>query len=451
MGLSAWWKEMGNRKQRAEQLARDTKEAARRAVEEVIARERARRQAILKACSSMRPAGERWNRGKGIGQIVVAAVGTAAANELPDFLREHQRAGTGGHIGPILLAEPSEESRDICLKSIPEEFLDRVVTVTLPLLPGGFLGRTVSEAMAIKEHWEEDVKAAIRQWLTRVRSEATVVCLVLLVSPGGSGVLGWYAAQAFKAEYDQSPAYVVMVLDHKGDRREENIPELLDLYGQGDVVKGIIFGDNRWDARLFDQAIALLFASMIAAPWIDPRPQAGLNVLPDIFRKQRVATIRIWAGWLPVEYFEPFYTLPEVWYTKGTFFEIQALRGIKEVIKNPTLQALALPQAERPQFIYVASAMRPDPDLKELAERTRARLARSLSPEISVSFPSIGHPLNPDTKQAPIVVISVFPVLGGLKAVRKLALGQSVPVIASTKAVISGNGSTPTAVPEAIE
>jgi hypothetical protein len=391
----------------------------------LLRRERLRREALLRDASLLRQSGDYWQRGTGIGQLPILAAGTAAANQLPQVLEGFERAGAASFIGPILLAEPDEASRAACIAAIPPAFQDRLVALSLPLLPGGLLGRTVPEVLALERYWTADLKVAVDRWLNQIRLYAKPVCLLGLISPGGSGPLGWPALQQFKAEYDQADAYVVMVLDHKTERRELNLPPLVQLYSQGSVVRGFLIADNRRTPELFDQALALLLPSTIVSTWVDPKPQAGFNVLADVFRKHRVATLSAWAGWLPIHYLPPWNdALPPVYHTDASFAQVQAQRGIDHVLSDRWRQALPLPAAARPRFVYVISALRPDPDTRTLASRVQGSLA--LDPDTTLAFASIGHPLTPTTSQAPLVVVSLFPLAVGLDAVTRLALGEPV-------------------------
>lgn len=434
MGGCGWRKEMFNRKQKnvADQEQQRLAAAARLAIDEAIARERVRRDELLRAAATLRPDAERWSRGRGVGQIVYAVVGTAFANQVPGILEEHRRAGTADYVAHILVAEPDEQSRAVFVQSLPEEFRDRIIEVALPLLPAGLLGRTVAEVQDLAAYWRADLDGAIDRWLTQLRLAAKVVALYLFVSPGGSGVLGHHIVSRFAREYDQAQVYVLMVLDHKTDRRELNIPALLALFDT-DAVNGLLIGDNQssaLSAEQFDQGLAYLLPAMIAATWIDPKPQSGFNVLPDVFRRHKVATLRVWWGWLPVRYLPPFHTLPAVYYTDGAFSEIQAVRGVDAVQTDASLQALPLTQAERPHFLYVATPVRPDPELKRLAERVRARVGARLTPDVSLAFASLGYPLTPATREVPIVVISLFPVIEGIAGVTQLvsATPSALPV-----------------------
>jgi hypothetical protein len=234
-----------------------------------------------------------------------------------------------------------------------------------------------------------------------------------------------------------------MVLDHKTDRRELNLPPLLDLYGQGQLVRGFLMGDNRRDAEAFDQACALLFPAMIAATWIDPKPQAGFNVLADVFRHHRVATLRSWAGWLPVQHFPAWGTdLPEVYVTQASFAEAQVIRGVAQVLSRPDLQALPLTPAPRPRFVYAVAPLRPDPELRDLAGRVRANLAGELDHDTSLSFASVGYPLTPTTEQAPLAVVSLFPVSEGLEGVRYLMLGGPLAAPFRPRGAVPGRAAT---------
>src|SRR5207244_1272164 len=109
--------------------------------------------------------------------------------------------------------------------------------------------------------------------------------LLAIISPGGSAVLGEEPITAFKAEYAQADVSVALVLDHKTDRRELNLPPLLDLYQPGQLIKGMIVGDNRTGAERYDEALALLIPAMVSASWMDYERQTAFNTFADVFRK----------------------------------------------------------------------------------------------------------------------------------------------------------------------
>lgn len=400
------------------------------AVEVTFRRER---DEVLKDSAPLRPEYERWSRGKGVGQIALLADGTAAADKLPATLESFVRTDTEDYIKVIFLAEPDVDVRNRCLKDIPEIFRGRIVALDLPLYGGGLLGRTVEEALEsrIQQRWIRELKDTTTLWLTRLRNEASPVFLWVILSPGGSGVLARHPIERFSAEYPQAYVYVELVLDHKTDRRELNLPPLLDHIAKDDLVKGLLGEDNKHNRQrteLVDQAMGLLLPSMVASTWIDARPQAGFNVLADVFRRHQLATISVWSGYLPVSYHPAWSeSVPEVWYTSPSFAQAQAIHGINEVRQQPSLQALPLERADRPEFVYVIAPIRPDPHMRQIADRVRGSLNQTLPDDTTLGFASVAYPLTPDTQEVPIAVVSVFPVNEGLDGLKELALGRAVP------------------------
>ena len=401
-----------------------------------LEQERQRRRQLLDGTSRLRLATEPWERGRGVGQVAIAAIGTAAANQLPFLLECFARAGAEEYVGPVLVAEPAEASRaaglDASAARLPA-FHERVVPAPLPLLPGGFAGRTAPEVMRLRPYWIADFQQAIGRWLALLRRDARPVYLLALVSPGGSGAIGREAVVHFKTEYDQADCYVALVLDPKTDRRLYNLPPLLDLYARDNLVRGFIIGENRRSPEHFDLALAVLPPSMIAATWIDPKPQDAFNVLADVFRRHQVATVRIWQGRLPV-YYLPAWAgmrddlLGERFYTQASFLDAQAIRGIRDVLTRPVLQSLPLPTAEQPVFLYVVAPVRPTPDFQRTAERVRDSIAGELDFDTTVAFASLGWPLAPTDQEVPIIVAGLFPIEGGIAAVKEFVQSQQ-PVL----------------------
>ncbi len=426
LGVSGW-----HRHQKAQAARRAAATAA-------LEHERVRREDVLRQSAGLRSDTELWQRGHGMGQLAIAAVGTAAANLLPDLLRRFVAASAETFVSSPFLAEPDALTRSATLASLPSAFTDCTLPLELPLLPGGLKGATVAEGMALERYWMADVQERIDTWLLGIRRAAKTVALMLVVSPGGSACLGLPILQRFKEEYEQADAYVVVVLDHKTERREINLPVLFDLYSQTSSVKGFLVLDNRRSSEQFDRAVSLLLPAMITAPWIDTKPTSAFNVLPDVFRTHTVATLRTWVGWLPVRY-EPAVhgTLPEVYYTDLSFAQAQAIRGITQVLHESSLQSLPLPAAKRPQFVYVIAPIRPDPDFRTLSERVRSSPISGLTYDTTLSFASIGEPLTPASQQAPLTVVSLLPIEGGIEAVTQLSLGhgaadlpvESLPVL----------------------
>lgn len=420
--ICGWRREMLGRKHKHEDRERQRQYLL------ALAAERQARAELQERTAVIRPPGEVWRLGEGVGQFPVLAVGTAGSGQSPKVLNTFVRANAEGYIGPVLLAEPDVDHRSDVYSAIAPQVRGKVVRLDLRLLSSGLLGATVSEAQTtLSPYYRGDHAEAVEAWMARVRREARPACLLALISPGGSGVLGRLAIERFKAEFPYAPVYVVLVLDDLQDRRTLNIPELLDWYDHTNLVTGFIVGDNRITDR-FDDALALLLPSMVTGPWIDPRRKAGFNALRDVFRVHRVATVRLWAGWLPVHY-RPAWNgdLPELFYTEASFAESQCIHGITQVLTDPQLQALPLTPADHPRFLYAALALRPDPDLRALAARVRSDLG-DLDRETALSFASIAAPLTPQTEQVPLVVVSLFPLTEGVDGLKAyVQRGESLP------------------------
>jgi len=174
----------------------------------------------------------------------------------------------------------------------------------------------------------------------------------------------------------------------------------------------------------FDDALALLLPSMLVEPWIDERPQAAFNVLPDVFRHHRVATLRSWQGKLPVEHLAQASGQPEEYRTDLSFAAAQAIRGIGEVLSSPDLQSLPLPAADHPHFIYVIAPIRPVPDLQGLAQRVRASEIPGTTFDTTVGFAGIGYPLEATTEEVPITVVSLLPVTSTITELKAFIRGD---------------------------
>jgi hypothetical protein len=394
---------------------------------QAVEQEEARRLALIQGAALLRPADEPWQRGDGIGQDVIAAIGSAGTNQLTLLAAQFTLSNVNSFVARPFLAEPDDASRAACVRDLPAGF-PQPVQLSLPLLPAGLKGATVQEALDLQRYWMPDLDQAIDAWLTSLRTSAKPVCLFMPVSPGGSAALGWHTIRRFKAEYDQADVFVALVLDHKTDRRSLNLPQLLDLYGQDELVRGFLVLENRRSSEQFDHALATLLPSFLVAPWIDPRPQSGFNVLPDVFRVHRVATLRTWQGWLPVHHVSAAESLPGLYYTDLSFAQAQAIRGITEVLTDPGRQSVPLPTADRPHFVYVAAPIRPEPHYRVIAERVRHAMAAGLTFDTTLSFASIGYPLDPITQQAPMTVVSILPITSGIAGLKDYIVGTSALV-----------------------
>jgi hypothetical protein len=389
--------------------------------------ELARRTIILQTAAVLRSEDETWRRAEGAGQLPLAFVGTASASQAPHILKAFVRAGAAGYIAnPILLAEPDHMSKTQCLMDLPSAF--RVAGLTLRLLPAGLTGRTVSEGAALQPYWLEDLNDLLELWLMRLRRQAMPVTLFLPLSPGGSSCLAGPIIRRFKEENPQADVVVLLYLDHKTPRREINIPELLDLYGQSDLIKGFIIVDNRRQSELFDHAISLLLPSLVTSSWIDTRPQSGFNVLADLFRHHRVATLRAAVAYLPVHHLPAIEELdiPEVYYTDLSFAQSQGISTLTRVLTDHSLQALPLRPSLIPQFAYTIAPIRPDPDYIRLAERIRRTPLPNRTHDTTLAFSSIGTALHPGVEEVPLTTVSLHPVVGGVEAVKRYLKGQLV-------------------------
>ncbi len=414
LGFVGWPREMGRRKKRDRE------------------REVARRRELLANAALLRTLDDQWRRASGRGQLPLLSCGTYGSRQLPYILEAFRRADAVDHVGPILLLELDNDEREICLRQMPEEFRDRVVTIGSVHHPGGYLGDPPELVWADRDRWWIDVEAGAKRWLARIQAETDPVSLPGLISPGGSAVLAQPVLELLHQRYPDLPVYLTSVLDHKTVVRRR-FPQIRQLYGLNGYVRGTVLGDNRRDHQAFDVALATLYAAMVGATWIDQQPLQLWNAFAYLFPREHpggYATLSAWGETLPVRHLPAWEDeLPESYYTRAGQVEEKLLRGIKAVVENAHLQSMPLDAAGpgNTRICYVITPMVPDPDLRRISERVDASLASwraARDPDLLIHYASIATPLHPDATEAPLLVVLVQPLADRGEQIDALALGS---------------------------
>jgi hypothetical protein len=176
-------------------------------------------------------------------------------------------------------------------------------------------------------------------------------------------------------------------------------------------------------------------AGLIGATWVTERPVTLWNSLGLIFSEDqalRIATLSTWIEPLPV------YSAPDSdsagnngQYVKTDHVEEKVLRGIRSVVEDSSLQALALePARDGSTLICLVTVAVDAGDLQPIAsnieERIRPWLDRTL-PELSIQFSSVGASVDPDICEAPLSVVLLQPLVEGAEALDALALETAMP------------------------
>jgi hypothetical protein len=398
-----------------------------------LERERRRRTALLADCSLLRPRWEDWSRSSGCGQIIIAAVGSYAARRLPAILETFVARGPVDHIGPILLLEFDRDVRQQCLQAIPSIFRSRVIEIDSSLLPAGMLGDTIADALRARPLWENELAGAARAWFSHIDREARPAMLLALLSPGGHAALGLPVLHSFARRFPRVPIYTTTILDGKRVVRQR-FPEVRAYLSRAGLIRGTILLDNSRASERNDLGISVLFGGMAAAAWVAARPTELWNALAYVFPRERngsLATISVVAETLPVYYLPAYGSLPEVYYTRSDLIEEKICRAVQNLVEQPALQSVPLTAdgPGRARIIYVLAPLRPDPDLRELAQR----IERALDPwrvqhdvDLLVYVASTGVPLHPAATEAPLVAVLLQPLADDGTGVDALALGGRI-------------------------
>lgn len=368
---------------------------------------------------------------RGRGQIAILAVGTYGARQLPGILQQFERTGAADHVGTIYLLEFDDESRTMCMGMLPETFRDRVVQGETAHFPVGFSNASVERVYEHDELWRKDVEDRADQWLRRMQAATTPGLLLAVVSPGGMAGLGRPALDAFKQRYPHLPVYLITMLDNRQQVRNR-FPTMRQLYLTPDLVRGAIVTDNRRDYKTSDDGIAYLFAGLIGATWVTDRPVTLWNSLGLIFSQDeplRIGTLSTWIEPLPVA------TLQDASgelgrYIKTGLVEEKALRGIRAVVEDPSLQALAIdPVRDGSTLICLVTVPVDAGELQSVARMIEQRLKawrERTGLELSIQFASAGAEVDPDINEAPLSVVLLQPLTGGAEVLDGLATQDSV-------------------------
>lgn len=377
----------------------------------------------------IRPLGDFRRRSKGRGQIAMLIDGSYGLGVLPYILQAFEQIGAAGHVGLILVLELDADHREMALAEIPAVFQDRLVFAHCPYFSVGMSGDRIDEVWGYRELWRSSVEESVKTWLHRVQRETEPGLLFTLLSPGGSAALARPAIEAFHERYPLLPVYAATILDDKTVVRER-FPQMRQFYGE--LVRGWIISDNRRHVRQTDLGLSVLFAGMVGATWIGQRPLDIWNGAAYLYPKEqtRVATLSVWGEMLPVYHVPGFeQELPPLWYTNGATFEEKAMRGIKAVAQHPELQSLPLEPAPKgvTRITCVIAPLVP-PDLERCAAHVDESLAewREHDLDLSIQYASTSVPLTPDSTEAPMIIVELQPIDGGLDEVEKLALGAPV-------------------------
>lgn len=376
-----------------------------------------------------RPLADRRRRSKGRGQIAMLVDGSYGLGVLPYILKAFQQIGAEGHVGLILVVELDLDHQEMALAEIPDVFHDRVIFTHCPHFSVGLSGDRIDEVWGYREKWRTSVEEHTKTWLHRMQRETEPGLLFTLLSPGGSAALARPPIEAFRQRYPDYPVYAATILDDKSVVRER-FPQMRQFYGG--LVRGWIISDNRRHLRQTDLGLSVLFAGMVGATWIGQRPLDIWNGAAYMYPKEqtRVATLSVWGEMLPVYHVPGFEdAVDPLWYTSGPTFEEKARRGIKTVTEHPELQSLPLEPAPKgvTRITCVVAPIVP-PDLERCATNVDESLAewREYDPDLSIQYASTSMPLTPESTEAPMIVVELQPIAGGLDEVEKLALGAPV-------------------------
>jgi len=370
---------------------------------------------------------------QGAGQIAMLIVGTYAAKQLPSMLQQFENAGAAKHVGVIYLLEFDAESRALCMSVIPDSFKTRVVEGAATYFPVGFSNASVERVYENDEMWRKDVEDQAALWLSKMQADTTPGLLLALVSPGGMAGLGRPALDAFKSRYPYLPVYLVTILDNKPQIRRR-FPVMRQLYLSDGTVRGAIVCDNTRNFRDADSGIACLFAGLTSASWVGDRPMNLWNSIGLVFSEdcpERVATLSVWIEQLPV-YQQPHPQMPSSSrrYAKTDHLVEKALRGIRAVVEQPSLQALPLePARDDSTLICLVIAPVDAEELRDVAAGVEQRLGPWLARtgcQLSIQFASIGAHVS-ETSEVPFSVILLQPIAESAEALDDLARGTRLP------------------------
>ncbi|HEX8597034.1 MAG TPA: hypothetical protein VF952_00775 [Chloroflexia bacterium] len=417
--------------------------------ERELAAEKERRAKLLIGNSKLRHLEDLWARATGSGEIAMLAVGTLGARELARVLRSMMHAGVGDRVGSILVVEFDEVERQMCVRAIPEPFLDRVIECGCALLPGGINGEPIERALQSQPLWGSNVAAATAHWLSQLQRESKPGLLLTFLSPGGMAATGLPVLQAFNKRYPRNPIYAVTILDHKQVVRQR-FPTFRRYYTQSGLIRGMIVLDNRRQSERHDVGIAALCAGLTNSAWVGKLPLQPQNALGYTFPSENpggLATISTWAETLPVYHLPAWGPLPELWYTTADLVKEKIIRATQELLENLELQSLPLPAAknERLRSIYVIAPIIPDPDLRDIAQWAEQALEKWIAenaPGVLVHFASVSLPLNAVSQEIPLIVVALQPVEDDGTQIDQLAFG--------TLEIDPGFNATPLALPKPV-
>ncbi len=218
-------------------------------------------QEVLKNAYELRQLNDTFRKTEGDGETAFLMLGTYAAHQLPGVLDYYESMGLDVGVGGIFLAELARSVRQTTMRDINKRFHHRIIELDCPNLPGGFHGRTLEEALAIRRLWQKSVIEATTKWLDYLDRSTQHEVLVFFDSTAGHASLRDLTLGMYRQRHPDKPIYHITILDSR-DVVRERFP--LSRQSARKWVNGTIVTDNRRGRERFDRAVQMLLGAMSA-------------------------------------------------------------------------------------------------------------------------------------------------------------------------------------------